>query len=170
MFCRERKSVDLSKVVLTHHQLKNQGSRPLQLGKGAALDPITESGSGGVQEKQKALLEEIIAKVNDLFQGELTDSDKLAYVHVIKEKMLESELLQQQAASNTKEQFGNSPDLATEQMNAVINALDAHTTMSTQTLNQPEVKAGLKNLLLNYVGLYEALRERAARSSSSNAG
>ena len=91
-------------------------------------------------------------------------------MHVIKEKMLESELLQQQAASNTKEQFGNSPDLASEQMNAVINALDAHTAMSTQTLNQPEVQAGPKNLLLNYVGLYEALRERAAGSSSSNAG
>ena len=169
-FGRERESIDLSKVVLTHHQLKKQDTRTLPLGKGAALDPITDSGSGGVQEKQRALLEEIIAKVNDLFEGELTDGDKLAYVHVIKEKMLESELLQQQAASNTKEQFGNSPDLATEQMNAVINALDAHTTMSTQTLNQPEVQAGLKNLLLNYVGLYEALRERAAGSSSNNAG
>ena len=124
----------------------------------------TEAGTGQVQDKQKALLDEIIAKVNDLFEGELTDGDKLAYVHVIKEKLLESELLQQQAVSNTKEQFGNSPDLASVQSNAVIDSLDAHTTMSTQILNQPDAQAGLMKVLLDYMGLYEALRERAATS------
>lgn len=165
-FGRERETVDLSKVVLTHHNLKNLGKRNLLLGEGDApkLQPMTETGTGQVQEKQKALLEEIIAKVNDLFEGELTDSDKIAYVYVIKEKLLESERLQEQAVSNTKEQFSNSPDLTTEQINAVINALDAHTAMSTQILNEPDKQAGLKNLLLNSAGLYEALRERADSS------
>jgi hypothetical protein len=55
---------------------------------------------------------EIIEKVNDLFEGELTDDDKLVYVNnVLKGKLLESRLLMQQAANNTKEQFANSPDL-----------------------------------------------------------
>jgi type I restriction enzyme R subunit len=40
----------------------------------------------------------------------------------------------QQASSNTKEQFANSPDLNTELMNAIMDALDAHTTMSKQAL------------------------------------
>ena len=165
-FGRERESVDLSKVVLTHYHLKNLGKRSLPPGEGEApkLQPMTEAGTGQVQDKQKALLDEIIAKVNDLFEGELTDGDKLAYVHVIKEKLLESELLQQQAVSNTKEQFGNSPDLASVQSNAVIDSLDAHTTMSTQILNQPDAQAGLMKVLLDYMGLYEALRERAATS------
>lgn len=162
-FGRERESVDLSKVVLTHYTLKDLGKRipPLGEGEAAKLEPMTETGTGQVRGKEKALLDAIIAKVNDLFKGELTDSDKLAYVRVIKEKMLESELLQQQAVSNTKEQFGNSPDLATEQINAIINSLDAHTTMSTQALNHPEVQVGLKDILLNLAGLWEALRERA---------
>ena len=124
----------------------------------------TEAGTGQVQIKQKALLDEIIAKVNDLFEGELTDGDKLAYVHVIKEKLLESELLQQQAVSNTKEQFGNSPDLASVQSNAVIDSLGAHTAMSIQILNQPDAQAGLMKVLLDYMGLYESLRDRAATS------
>ena len=48
--------------------------------------------------------------MNDLFEGELTDQDKLVYVNnVIKGKLLESETLTQQAANNTKEQFANSP-------------------------------------------------------------
>ncbi len=164
-FGRERETVDLSKVVLTHHNLKNLGRRILNLGEGEAtkLQPMTETGTGQVQEKQKALLEEIIAKVNDLFEGELSPDDKLVYVNnVIKGKLLESELLQQQAINNTKEQFGNSPDLQKELTNAIINALDAHTAMSTQALNQPSVLLGLKDILLNNAGLHEALRERAA--------
>ena len=131
-FGREREGIDLSKVVLTHHTLKNQGKQPMPLSEGEnpKLEPITEAGSGSVQEKQKALLNEIIQKVNDLFEGDLTDQDKLVYVNnVIKGKLLESQKLKQQAANNTKEQFANSPDLKTEIMNAVMSALEAHTAM-----------------------------------------
>lgn len=130
-------------------------------GDAAKLDPITEAGSVSVQEKEKAWLSEIIKKVNSLFDGELTDHDKLVYVNnVIKGKLLESETLQQQAANNTKEQFGNSPDLSRELLNAIMGALDAHNTMSTQALNSASVRGGMKDILLNHAGLYESLREK----------
>ena len=164
-FGREREGIDLSKLVLTHHHVKNLGRRPMPLGEGDTppLEPITEAGSGSVQERQKALLREIIERVNDLFEGELTDEDKLVYVNdVIKGKLLESETLQQQAANNTKEQFAHSPNLNTELTNAIMDALDAHTVMSKQALNSPSVREGMKDILLNYVGLWEALRERAS--------
>jgi type I restriction enzyme R subunit len=106
------------------------------------------------------LLNEIIQKVNDLFEGDLTDQDKLVYVNnVIKGKLLESETLKQQATNNTKEQFANSPDLKTEIMNAIIGALDAHTAMSTQALDSEEVRNGLKDVLLGPAQLYETLRQ-----------
>ena len=155
-FGRERGGIDLSKVVLTHHHLKNLGkkSMPLADGETPKLQPITEAGSGSVQEKEKALLNEIIEKVNDLFEGELSDQDKLVYVNnVIKGKLLESEKLKQQATNNTKEQFANSPDLKTELLNAIMGALDAHTLMSTQVLNSPDIQGGLKDILLNHAGL-----------------
>jgi hypothetical protein len=44
--------------------------------------------------------------MNDLFEGGPTDRDKLVYV--VMRNLLESERLQQQAVSNTKEQFSNS--------------------------------------------------------------
>ena len=160
-FGREREGIDLSKVVLTHHTLKDKGREPMSLyaGKTPLLEPITEAGSGALQEKQKAYLAEIIQKVNDLFQGELTDQDKLVYVnHVIKGKLLESETLQQQAKNNTKEQFANSPDLKTELLNAIMGALDAHSVMSTQALNSPAVQSGMKDILLNHSELWESLR------------
>jgi type I restriction enzyme R subunit len=69
---------------------------------------------------------------------------------VIRGKLLESETLRQQAANNTKEQFASSPDLIRELQNAIMDALDAHTLMSTQAL---------KDILLQNAGLYEALRE-----------
>ena len=78
---------------------------------------------------------------------------------MIKGKLLESEKLRQQATSNTKEQFANSPDLKTELLNAIMGALDAHTAMSTQALNSPDVQRGLKDILLNHSALYERLRQ-----------
>ena len=113
-FGREREGIDLSKVVLTHHNLKNLGKRtvPLDDGESPKLSPLTESGGGSVQEREKARLAEIITKVNDLFEGDLTEDDRLVYVNnVIKGKLLESVILVQQAAKNTKEQFANSHDL-----------------------------------------------------------
>jgi type I restriction enzyme R subunit len=168
-FGREREGIDLSKVVLTHHGLKNQGKRPMPLAVGEApkLTPITGAGSGNIQEKQKVLLNEIIQRVNDLFDGELTDQDKLVYVNnVLMGKLLESETLKQQAANNSKEQFSNSPDLNSELWNAIMGALEAHTVMSTQALNSETVRAGIRDVLLGPARLYESLREQSAEESA----
>ena len=168
-FGRERAGIDLSKVVLTHHNLKNRGKQVMPLGEGdnPKLEPITEVGGGSVQEMQKALLNEIIKKVNDLFEGELTEQDKLVYVNnVIMGKLLESETLKQQATNNTKEQFANSPDLKTEILNAVMTALEAHTTMSTQALSSETVREGLKDIVLGPARLYEMLREQPKDSGA----
>jgi type I restriction enzyme R subunit len=162
-FGREREGIDLSKVVLTHHNLKNLGKQTMSLNEGdkPLLNPLSEVGSGSVQEKEKARLNEIIEKVNDLFGSETTDQDKLVYVcHVIKGKLLESETLRQQAANNTKEQFGNSPDLKRENLNSIMSALDAHNSMSTKALNSEAVRNGILDILLNHSGLYEALRDK----------
>ncbi len=160
-FGREREGVDLSAVKLTHHNLKDQGKRNLSIGGDAVLlPPITGVGSGSVQDKEKALLAEIIAKVNDLFDGELTDDDQLIYVNnVIKGKLLESETLRVQAQNNTKAQFAASPALANEILNAVMDALAAHETMSSQALHSQKVRDGLKEILLGPGQLYESLRQ-----------
>lgn len=168
-FGREREGVDLSKVVLTHHRLKDLGQRTLVLTAEDAgkLKPLTEPGSGEVRDKEKILLAEIIERVNDLFQGELTEDDKLVYVNnVLKGKMLESEILVQQAANNTKEQFANSPDFDAAMLNAIMDAFAANSSMSKQALDSKRVQAGLKEILLGPAQLYEALKERGNRPSA----
>ena len=121
-----------------------------------------------MQDKEKALLAEIIARLNELFTGELTDNDKVIYVRsVIRGKLLESETLRQQAAANSKQQFANSPDFGTALMDAIISALDAHRTMSTQALNSPQVRDGLKDILINQTSLYEDLRDQGQHPTGS---
>ncbi|MES2299481.1 MAG: DEAD/DEAH box helicase family protein [Pseudomonadota bacterium] len=163
-FGRERDTVDLSKVTLTHHTLKNIGKQALTLGQGDApkLPPMEGAGSGSAQDKEKGYLDEIIEKVNGLFEGELSDNDQLVYVNgVIKGKLLENETLIQQAANNSKEQFANSPDLSNALLNAIMDALEAHTSMSTQALDSQRVRDGLKDTLLGPAQLYESLRARS---------
>ena len=164
-FGRQREGIDLSKIVLTHHHLRNLGKRamPLHEGETPKLAPLTETGSGSVQEKEKVLLTEIIRKLNDLFGEGTTEHDQLVYVNqTIKGKLLESSTLRKQAASNSKEQFASSPDLRTELQNAIIASYDAHTAMSTRALNSPAVLEGLMEVLLNYSKLWESLRNQAA--------
>lgn len=163
-FGRERDVVDLSKVVLTHHTLKHTGKRQMNLNADGSykLAPMDAVGSGSVQEKQQAYLADIIEKVNGLFEGELTEDDQLVYVNgVLKGKLLENEMLMQQAASNSKEQFANSPDLKDALLHAIMDALEAHTSMSTQALGSERVRDGLKDVLLGPAQLYEALRAKA---------
>jgi hypothetical protein len=132
------------------------------------LQPISETGTGQVQNQRKTLLDAIIAKLNYLFEGQLTDSDKLVYVNnVLKGQLLESELLQQQAASNSKEQFANSAELQSELTNSIINALDAHPAMASKALNNAALQLDFMDLLLNQAGLWEGLRERAAAEVDS---
>ena len=82
------------------------------------------------------------------FGGDTTDGDQLSFVDCVAVKLRESTTLTMQASNNTKEQFANSPDLDSGLMNAIIAALDAHTSLSTQALNSEAVRNGLKAILL----------------------
>lgn len=163
-FGLERDSVDLSKVVLTHHTLRSRGVQPLGLGAGGSypLAPMEAVGSGRVQEKEQAYLREIIERVNGLFEGELSDDDQLQYVNgTLKGKLLENDTLARQAVGNSKEQFANSPDLRRALVDAIIDAFEAHGVMSGQALASERVQDGLMDTLLGPGQLYEALRTRS---------
>ena len=165
-FGREREGIDLSKVILTHHSLKNQGKLKLSLSEGdnLKLQPLTEAGSGSVQEKEKALLSELINGLNDIFGNELNDEDQIKssspiFVNHSLIKLLESETLQQQAENNTKEQFWNSPDLRQAFLYAIMDADEAHRTLATITLNSEQVRERLLELLMGPGQLYEKLQK-----------
>jgi len=167
---REREGVDLSALKLTAYTIKSLGDPTLNLAAGepVAIYATEDIGSGQVQDKTKVALAELIAKVNDLFEGDLTPGDKLVYVNdVIKGKLMESEKLAEQALNNTKEQFDNSPDLDKELEGAIIDALEAHSAMSKQALDSPALRADLKAVLLGAGRLWEGLRAKAASAAAA---
>ncbi len=158
---REREGIDLSALKLTHHRMRDLGQQKLNLsgaGDTPGLRPVTETGSGQVQDKHKLRLAAIIAAINDLFEGDLTEGDAVSFVETIKAKMLEAPVLRAQAAANPKEQFGNSPNLNDELMNAIMDAMAAHESMGKQALNSETVRARLLTVLLGPGELWEALR------------
>lgn len=61
----------------------------------------------------------------------------------IKDRLQESDVLQQQAQNNTLAQFSASPDLQNEFVGAVIGAMNSNTDLSTQILNNPELSQKL---------------------------
>ncbi len=160
-FGREREEVDLSQVVLGSYGLRDQGNQTMDLrtGEKPVLDPMGEVGTGMVREKERVNLSEVIKKINDLFEGDLTDTDKLVYVRdVLVGKLLESETLVNQAKSNSHERFFESPDLDKELVNAIIESEDAHQRMSEQALTEGN-RSTLKELLI-LLDLYERLRQK----------
>ena len=169
-FGREREGIDLSGVKLTHHSLKAETKRDLLYGEGDApkLNGMAEAGSGSLQDKDKARLDEIIARVNDLFDGQLTDDDQLHYVNgFLKSHMLASEELQVQAMANTKAQFDNSPTLQREFLDAVMDSDTAFDTMSRQVLASERLREELLKILLGPGDLYGALRRRAGANEEA---
>ncbi len=168
-FGRERPGIDLTGLKLTHHALRDRGQHDLQFGVGETpkLKGMAEVGSGGLYEKEKARLDEIIAKLNDLFEGEITDENQLIYVNgVLMGHMLASEDLQTQAMANTKAQFEASPTIRDEFLDAIVGSEDQFSSMSRQVLASESLREKLLGILLGPGNLYEALRERATRRTA----
>ena len=113
---RERDGIDLSALKLTHHKLRDLGQQKLALagGEQIPLKPLTDAGSGAVQDHHKQRISDIVQAINDLFVGDITEGDAVSYVETMKAKMMESPILIEQAAANGKEQFSNSPNLHDE--------------------------------------------------------
>ena len=85
---------------------------------------------------------------------------------VLKGKLLENEILVQQASSNSKEQFSNPPDLNSALLQAIMEALQAHQTMTSQALGSERVREGLKDVLPGPAQLDEVSRERSGAGST----
>ena len=64
------------------------------------------------------------------------------------------------AAANTKEQFMHSPALPDELMNAIMDTMAVHQSMSRQALNSDAIRAAMLATMLAQGGLWEAFRQR----------
>ena len=151
--------IDLSTVDFDYIAQHKQPETSGKLTGDVPLQPAKESGTGTARDPEMVALDEVIAQINDLFSGDHPDSSVRNVVTHIKDRLEESETLQQQAQNNTLAQFSASPDLQNEFVGAVIGAMASSEDLSTQILNVPEISQKLKGELVPII--YKALRQSA---------
>lgn len=135
--------IDLSTVNFDYIAQHEQGTTAGKLAGGIPLEPAKEAGTGSVKDPELVALAEVIDKINDLFSGDHPNSSVKNVVTHVKERLEESETLQQQAQHNSLAQFSASPDLHSEFMSAVIGAMASSEDLSAQIINNPDLSQKL---------------------------
>jgi type I restriction enzyme, R subunit len=135
--------IDLSTVDFDYIAQHKQETALGKLSGDVPLQPAKESGTGTARDPELVALDEVIAQINDLFSGDHPDSSVRNVVTHIKDRLEESDVLQQQAQNNSLAQFSASPDLHNEFLSAVIGAMDSSGDLSVQILNNPELSQKL---------------------------
>jgi len=151
--------IDLSTVGFDYIAQHKQGTISGKPGGGVPLQPAKDTGTGTGHEPEMVALDAVIAQINDLFSGDHPDSSVRNVVTHIKDRLEESETLQQQAQNNSLAQFSASPDLNDEFVGAVIGAMESHSDLSTQILNSSELKQKLLGELVPLI--YSRLKTTA---------
>ena len=105
-----------------------------------------------------------------MFEGDLTEGDKVSFFTAVEAKLLESDTLRAQAVANTREQFMNSPNLNDELMNAIMDAMTAHQSMSRQALNSEALRARMLATILGPGELWGGLRQQSGQAISGGVG
>lgn len=148
--------IDIEGIELTHYQLRNKGNQTLILANadGTTLYPaILDLGTTKqVQEPEKVYWNEILEKVNKLFEGDqLTDADAIAVFNHVADKMTENPMLQEQATATTEQQFGESPDFKKTMRDAFLVCFENHQSIIQQLLTNDKLKDQFAELLLPHV-------------------
>ncbi|MCK5894433.1 MAG: type I restriction endonuclease subunit R [Endozoicomonadaceae bacterium] len=146
----EKDPIDVSLVELTHYKLTRKESYSIDLnGEDNELAAI-EGGGAVARDPEKEFLSQIVNQMNTLFEGELSNNDKLNFAYTIKDKLIENPKVLEQVTNNSKKQamIGGFDDAL---KTAVIECLDAHKSLATQTLDQEKVCLGLASIVYDLI-------------------
>ena len=157
-----RDEIDTSSIVLTHYKLTPETPAHLKLadGKPGELSGVTAVGSGGVRPKKYGLLEEVLARINDLFAGsDLDEVDRANAFLSISNYAVESTRLQAEAMANSEADFANSPSIVEELEDIPYRADLGHQAALKFLVTTGKYRQLAEALLAQ--GLYDALRQVA---------
>ena len=112
--------IDLSELEILRYQITEQANQSLLMDETGSIAPFSALGGHEVRDPKLVLLEEAIARVNEMvdFSDDSSVSGKIV-VDSVNQKLLENEKIVAQAKANSEEQFIGSADLS----EAIIRAL-----------------------------------------------
>jgi type I restriction enzyme R subunit len=124
--------IDLSDVELSRIKQIDKGAATLDLATGEArgLSGITAAGSAPPRDPRLVKMEEILARLNELFADEdFTPTQTTSWLEALLAALLENKILLDQARTNTRSQFVESPDLRDGVTAALLSNNAAHSRM-----------------------------------------
>jgi type I restriction enzyme R subunit len=148
---KEMLSLD-SDVKLTHYRLQKLGEQALDLEKAEVvkLSGISEAGTGGAPVDERKELREIVGKMNDMFAGDIKESDFIGAVTSWQGRLMASDKLADQAKNNSEEQFALG-DFKDEFMDVVIDAQDSHNSIAEQLLKDERILGVMQKMVAKMV-------------------
>lgn len=150
-------------VRLTHYRLQKIGEQKLDLETGdvVKLKGVSEAGTGAAPEDERKELREIVASMNDLFGGNVTEDDLIGAAAAWTSRLMQNEELAAEAKANSEEQFAmGSFKVAFEDV--VIEAKDAQNTIADQLLKNDRVMQTIASLVARTVWKMHRSESRAA--------
>lgn len=149
--------IDLSKITLTHWKATAGETASIVADGTGVVKPLIDLGSGKVNDRERARLGEIIARINALFEGELTDNDKVQFTMGIVNRLAEDENVLQQAEANDKEAFAHG-DFRDKVRDAIADQVESHKDIGRQVLSKEKFETFVE-LLADLA--HDKLREKA---------
>lgn len=141
--------VDVSGLTLTHYRTTKKAEKQIKLGEGDAeyLASIKAVGSGKPHDPEKKKLQEIIDTLNDLFGAEVGDEHKLHYAEGIAGRLREDDEVMEQVKKHSENEVMHGV-LPQRLLDRVIDSMDDHEKLSTEVLENPDVRDGFAKLIL----------------------
>ena len=143
-------SIDLSDVVLTHVAQRRRETQRLDLGGDRVqLSPITGSGSGENRDPVLAALDEVIRRMNEIFDaGAFDDTDIGSLSSHVVGRMLDDDTVRAQVDANTLQQVEGSPALREGFIAALVEAQASYGDMVKQLFDAESKRADYFHQLL----------------------
>ena len=154
--------VDLSDLVLKRVKQIDRGKTSITLGfVEAPLSAISGAGSGGVkQDPQLVRLVDVIARINDLFGGELGPEEIEGFVKPVTAKAEEAPGIADQIDNNAKDQFLDSRDLREAIIDAAFDMESAVGKLSGAAMGDDAQAEKLIRIIGEF--MWETRRQRSA--------
>lgn len=153
----ETESIDLAGLELTVMTHKQRDSVDISLnGDTPGLKGFTAAGSGLSRDPVMVAMQDVIDALNDLFGDDFSGGQSRSVVEMLLRVLLENEALREQAASNTRDQFIDSPDLQSSVLEAVLANEIVHAKfaehMQSEGVTQHRIIAAVGEMLYLAVG------------------
>ena len=148
---------DITGLKLTGLAIVTQGAVAIDLKDGGKVKPLIDVGSKSMSARERARIEEIIRRINELFEGNLTDDQKKLFTMGIVNNLATDREVLLQASANDRETFAEG-DFKDKVRGAIATQVESNKDMGKQILTREKLELFTK-LLAELA--HEEMRKRA---------